>query len=444
MQTVHLPPGPKSHFLIGNLWDINQDPIKFFTQCARSYGDVVRWHFGPFPAYLVNHPDLVEQVLVTQYRNFVKSSVYRRGLRVVGNGLLTSEGDFWQRQRRLCQPAFHHERVVAYGKVMVAIGNRLLDQWQDGEVRDIHQDMMQVTAAIAAKTLLDEDITDDALGIQDALEAVMDFNTQLSNQYLVPGWVPTPSNLRYSRAIKQLDAIVYPIIDQRRASGKDTGDLLSLLLTVRDEDDGTQMTNQQVRDEAMTLFLAGHETTANALTWLWFLLSQHPEVEAKLHSELKTVLSGQPPTVADIPRLRYTEQVVLEALRLYPPVWGMSRTALQECELGGYRIPAGTTVFLSQWVIQRDPRFFDNPDVFNPDRWADNLKKRLPTFAYFPFGGGPRICIGKAFAQMEAVLLLATIAQNFRLILQKDHPVVLQPTLSLRPKYGMKMLLKRQ
>jgi cytochrome P450 len=444
MLTVPLPPGPKSHFLIGNILEINTDPLSFFSQCARSYGNVVRFGFGPNPSYMLNHPDLVEQVLVTQYPNFVKSSVYRRGLRILGNGLLTSEGDFWQRQRRLCQPAFHQERIAAYGQVMVTYANRLLDQCSDGQVRDVHQDMMQLTAAIAAKTLLDEDITTKAEGVQDAIQAVMDFNAQLSNQYFVPAWLPTKSNLRYSKAIKQLDTLIYGIIDQRRSSGKDTGDLLSLLLMVRDETDGTQMTNQQVRDEAMTLFLAGHETTALALTWTWFLLSQHPLVEAKLQEELNTVLSGRTPTVADLPRLRYTEQVVKESMRLYPPLWGMSRVALNNCELGGYQVKAGTTVFLFQWVIHRDSRFFDNPEIFNPDRWADNLQKRLPTFAYFPFGGGPRICIGKAFAQMEAVLLLASIAQKFRLILPPDQNVVPQPSLSLRPKDGLKMLLKKQ
>jgi cytochrome P450 len=355
--------------------------------------------------------------------------------------LLTSEGEFWQRQRRLVQPAFHQERIVAYAQVMVAYANQLLGQWQDGEIRDVHQDMMSLTSQIASKTLFDVDITEETEGVQAALNAVMDFNAQLSNQYLVPGWMPTPSNLRYQRAIQQLDAIIYRIIEQRRASGKDTGDLLSMLLQIRDESDGTQMTNRQVRDEAMTLFLAGHETTANALTWLWFLLSQHPQVEAKLQEELKTVLGSRTPTVADIRQLRYTEGVVLEAMRLYPPVWGMSRVALQDCVLGEYNVKAGTTVFLSQWAMHRDPRFYENPEVFHPDRWADNLLKKLPTFAYFPFGGGQHICIGKAFAMMEAVLLVATIAQKFRLTLQADHPVTPQPSLSLRPKYGMKMLL---
>lgn len=441
MVTVHLPPGPKGRFLIGHLPEINRDPLHYTLQCVREYGDVVGWQFGPFPAITVNHPDLVEQVLVTQVRNFAKSSVYRRGLRILGNGLLTSEGEFWQRQRRLVQPAFHQERIAAYAQVMVAYTNQLLNQWQDGEIRDVHQDMMSLTSQIASKTLFDVDITEETEGVQAALNAVMDFNAQLSNQYLVPGWVPTPSNLRYQRAIQQLDAIIYRIIEQRRASGKDTGDLLSMLLQIRDESDGTQMTNRQVRDEAMTLFLAGHETTANALTWLWFLLSQHPQVEAKLQEELKTVLGSRTPTVADIRQLHYTEGVVLEAMRLYPPIWGMSRVALQDCVLGEYNVKAGTTVFVSQWAMHRDPRFYENPDVFHPDRWADNLLKKLPTFAYFPFGGGQRICIGKAFAMMEAVLLVATIAQKFRLTLQADHPVTPQPSLSLRPKYGMKMLL---
>jgi cytochrome P450 len=441
MVTVHLPSGPKGRFLIGHLPEINRDPLHYTLQWVREYGDVVGWQFGPFPAITVNHPDLIEQVLVTQVQNFVKSSVYRRGLRILGNGLLTSEGEFWQRQRRLVQPAFHQERIAAYAQVMVAYANQLLNQWQDGEIRDIHQEMMSLTSQIASKTLFDVDITEETEGVQAALNAVMDFNAQLSNQYLVPGWVPTPSNLRYQRAIQQLDAIIYRIIEQRRASGKDTGDLLSMLLQIRDESDGTQMSDQQVRDETMTLFLAGHETTANALTWLWFLLSQHPQVEAKLQEELKAVLASRTPSVADIRQLRYTERVVLEAMRLYPPVWGMSRVALHDCLLGEYNVKAGTTVFVCQWAMHRDPRFYENPEVFHPDRWADNLLKKLPTFAYFPFGGGQRICIGKAFAMMEAVLLVATIAQTFRLTLQAEHPVTTQPSLSLRPKYGMKMLL---
>lgn len=327
---------------------------------------------------------------------------------------------------------------------MVAYANRLLDSWQDGSIRDLHQDMMSLTSQIVSKALLNIDIAGEISGVQAALNAVMDFNAKLSNQYLLPTWMPTPSNLRYQRAIQQLDAIVYHIIDQRRASSEDKGDLLSLLLQVRDEGDGTQMTNQQVRDEAMTLFLAGHETTANAMTWTWFLLAQHAQVEAKLQEELQTVLGDRTPTVADLRQLRYTEQIVLEAMRLYPPVWGMSRVAKHDCVLGGYNVKAGTTVFMSQWNVHRDSRFFDQPEVFYPERWADNQINRLPRFAYFPFGGGQHICIGKAFAMMEAIVLLATLASKFRLTLQPNHPVVLQPSLTLRPRHGMKMLLKKR
>jgi len=443
MLSINLAPGPKSHFLVGHLPEINRDPLNFFTQCAREHGDVVRWQFGPFPTFLINHPDLIEEVLVNQVQNFVKSSVYRRGLRVLGKGLINAEGNFWQHQRRLIQPAFHQERIAAYGDVMVAYTNRLLEQWQDGEIRNIHQDMMSLTEEIVSKTLFDVDIREEAEGVQAALTAVMDFNAQLSNQYLLPSWVPTPSNLRYQRAIQQLDVVVYRIIEQRRSSGEDTGDLLSMLLQARDEGDGSQMTDQQVRDEAMTLFLAGHETTANTMTWIWFLLSQHPQIEAQLQAELITVLGGRPPTVADLRQLRYTERVVLEAMRLYPPVWGMSRVALDNCMLGGYDVKAGTTIFMSQWVMHRDPRFFENPEVFHPDRWADNFLKELPTFAYFPFGG-QHICIGKSFAMMETTLLLAAIAQKFLLTLQPEPPVVLQPSLTLRPKAGMKMLLTQR
>ncbi|GAA6618160.1 cytochrome P450 [Scytonema sp. NUACC26] len=441
MYTAEVPRGPKGHFIVGSLPEISRDVLTFFTESARKYGDIFRFSFGPFPAIMINHPDLIAEVLVTQQPNFVKSSVYRRGLRFLGNGLLNSEGQFWQRQRRLVQPAFHLERIAAYADVMVSYTNELLEQWQNGEVRDLYQDMMSLTEKIVSKTLFGFDIRNEVSGVQRALDAVMDFNNQLSNQYLLPSWVPTPSNLRYERATQQLNVIVYKIINERRESGKDIGDLLSLLLRVRDEDNGTGMTDRQVRDEVITLLSAGHETTANAMTWTWFLLSQHPQVQAKLHSELKTVLSKRTPTFADIRSLSYTEKVVMEAMRLYPPVWGISRVSLQDCVLGGYNIKAGTTVFISQWVMHRDSRFFENPNVFDPDRWANNFQKKLPTFAYFPFGGGSRICIGKSFAMMEAILLLATIARSWSLTLQPDHPVVLQPSLTLRPKYGLKMQL---
>lgn len=442
--TQHFPPGPKGHLIFGHLSEINRAPLDFFTQCAREYGDFVRLRFGPFPVYLLNHPDLVKEVLVTQSPKFIKSSAYRRGLRVLGNGLLTSDGNFWKRQRRLVQPAFHHEVISSCAELMVEYTNQLIGKWQDGEVCDIHHEMMKLTAMIAAKTFFDFDIAGETEGLQDALHTVTDFNARLLNQYLLPTWVPTFGNLSYQRAINQLDTIIYRIIDQRRAGINNKADLLSLLLQLKDEEDGTQMTNKQLRDEVMTLFLAGHATTANALTWMWLLLSQHPNVVEKLQQELKTVLNGQTPTFADFPKLRYATQIIQESMRLYPPVWGISREVLQDCEIGGYHLRAGATVFLNQWVIQRDSRFFDNPEKFDPDRWTDKQLDRLTNYAYFPFGGGQRLCIGKDFAMMETVLLLATIASKFRLILQSDHPVVLHASLSLRPKHGIKMLVAQQ
>jgi cytochrome P450 len=262
--------------------------------------------------------------------------------------------------------------------------------------------------------------------------------------YPLPVWIPTPTNLRLKRAVRQLDAIVYGFIKERRASGGDRGDLLSMLLQAQDADDGTRMTDKQVRDEAMTLFLAGHETTANALSWTWYLLSQHPEVEAKLAAELEAVLGGRSPTVADLPRLRYTEMVVLESMRIFPPVYAFGREAIRECTLGGYRVRRGTTVIMSQWVMHRDPRYFDNPEQFLPERWADGLAKRLPKFAYLPFGGGPRICIGNSFAMMEAILILATMLSKFRFTVLPDHPVIPRPTVTLRPEHGIKGVLTKR
>lgn len=443
MPTLRPPPGPQGRPVIGHLPEINHDPIGFFSDCARQYGNIFRWNFGPFPAYAVNHPSLIETILVTQVHQFAKSSVYRRGLRILGNGLLNSEGTFWQRQRRLVQPAFHRERIASYSTLMIDYTQRLLEQWQDGEVRDIHSEMMNLALAIVAKALLDVDVAEEKESIHAVLDVVIHVNDQLMNQYLIPNWLPTPSNLRYQDAIRQLDSIIYHMIAERRSTHEDRGDLLSLLLQIRDED-GSQMSDQQVRDEAATLLLAGHETTANALTWLWFLLNQHPQVEARLHEELQTVLEGRAPTLQDISRLQYTERVVLEALRLYPPVWGMSRVAIAACELEGYLIPPGSTVFMSQWLMHHDARYFNQPMEFNPDRWKDNFQKRLPPCTYFPFGAGPRICIGKAFAMMEAVLIVATIASQFRLCLSSNEPVVLEPSLTLRPKNGMRMILKRR
>jgi cytochrome P450 len=262
--------------------------------------------------------------------------------------------------------------------------------------------------------------------------------------YRLPVWIPTPTNLRIKRVVRRLDNIIYGFIKERRVSGQDRGDFLSMLLHAQDADDGSRMNDKQVRDEAMTLFLAGHETTANALTWTWYLLSQHPEVEAKLAAELHSVLDGRSPTVADLPQLRYTEMVIMESMRIFPPVYAFGREAIRECTLGGYRVPKGTTVIMSQWVMHRDARYFDDPEQFLPERWANGLAKRLPKFAYFPFGGGPRICIGNSFAMMEAILLLATMVPKFRFTVLPDHPVIPRTTVTLRPEHGIKGVLTKR
>jgi cytochrome P450 len=439
------PPGPPRRLIGGNFPDYRQDPLTFTVACARAYGDVVSLRFGPKRVLLLSHPDLVEYVLVTANRNFKKDFSLGLFRPLLGNGLLTSDGDFWLRQRRLIQPVFQRQRIAAYGATMVDYTERMLTGWQDGASLDLHTAMMQLALEIAAKTLFDADVTGEARDVGHALEeALRCVDARFNIFYWVPVWVPTPNNRRLRRAVRRLDTILYRIIDQRRAAGGDRGDLLSLLLHARDEDDGSRMTDKQLRDEAMTLFLAGHETTALALTWTWYLLAQHPEVVAELEAELQSVLGGRSPTVEDLPQLRCTERIIQEGMRLYPPAYGLGREAIADCEIGGYPVRAGTTLYMMQWAIQRDARFFDNPEKFAPGRWADGLMQRLPKYAYFPFGGGPRLCIGNTFAMMEATLVLATMAQRFCLSLVPDWPVAPWPSITLRPANGVRVVLHRR
>lgn len=439
-----LPPGPPGRFLVGNLLEFRRDNLAFYTRCARQYGDIVSYRFGPKQIIQVNHPDLIEEVLVTRNRHFTRGFGHDLLRPVLGNGLLTSDGDFWLRQRRLAQPAFLRQRLAAYGDIMVRYAERMIATWQPGETRDLHQDMMHLTMEIAAKTLFDADIAGQDEDVGKAFEVIQgNFNSRFNSLLTLPSWLPSPRRFRLRRATRQLDRIIYRMIDQRRATGEDKGDLLSMLLQAQDED-GSQMTNRQLRDESMTLFLAGHETTALALAWTWYLLAQHPQVEAKLTAELRQVLNGRAPTAADIPKLPFAESVVMESMRLYPPAYGFGRTVQQDYELGGYLLPRGATVFLLQWVMHRDPRYFDDPEKFHPDRWADGLAKRLPKFAYFPFGGGPRVCIGNSFAMLEATLVLATIARRLRFELVPEHVVEPWASITLRTKNGIKAVVFRK
>jgi cytochrome P450 len=438
------PPGPDStgrRKFSGQLGMVRRDPLAFFTHCAKTYGDITGMRYFNFRVFFINHPDFIEDVLVNNARKFHKGRVLQANKGVFGEGLLTSEGSFWLRQRRLAQPAFHRARIATYAETMVQYTQRLLESWRDGEERDIHEEMMRVTLQIVGKTLFDADVTKDAQEVGQSLELLMELSADFGKAIMIPEWVPTLHNLRKSRAIRKLDKIIYRIIEERRKSERDTGDLLSMLLAARD-DDGSRMTDKQLRDESITLFLAGHETTANALSWTWWLLAQNPEAEGKLHAELDSLLAGRAPTLDDVPKLKYTEQVLTESLRLYPPAWGTARVAMEDHEIGGYHVPKGTGVSLTQWTMHRDPRWFTDPEIFRPERWEDGLAKRLPRFAYFPFGGGPRQCIGNTFALMEATLVLATIAQKFRFRLVAGHPVVPLPSITLRPRHGIRAFLE--
>jgi cytochrome P450 len=450
MASPLLPHNPRGYFLLGHLaklLEAVQDPLGFLVKGAREHGDVICFHFFNRNIYLLNHPKDIDYVLsrTNEQGGFFKS-ISRADdplvRRVGGYGLLFSEGRYWQKLRRQIEPAFNRDQFSAYSEVMVNYTEEMLTLWRDGEIRDVHQDMMRLAFRIVGKTLFNADLTGQADGFDAAFSVLMRQQVaQTKCPFKIPLGVPTPGNRRSLRAAAYLDRIVYDVIRQRRASSYDPGDLLSLLLQAEDET-GSRLTDKQVRDEIITFFVAGHETSANALTWVWYLLSQDPDVELRLMAELLRVLGERTPTFADLPRLHYTEMVVKEALRLYPPAWLVNlRQPSEDCKVGGCHVPAQTRLVMSQWVVQRDSRFFSEPESFMPERWTEEFERNLPRGAYFPFGAGPRLCIGRRFAMMEAVLLLATIAQKFQLKLAPGHPVVPEPMISLRPKHGMKMVV---
>lgn len=437
------PPGPKPilpgfHFLA-----LRRDRIGFLTNLAREYGEIAHFKLGPVPVYLLTNPEHIRDVLITHNKQFMKGEGLQRAKRLLGEGLLTSEGEFHLRQRRLAQPAFHRQRIAGYADTMVDYARQMREDWQPGETRDIAREMMRLTLAIAGKTLFGTDVVKEADEIGAALSTTMEAFNRLTLPFsnLIEK-LPLPSVRRFEQAKERLDATIYRIIEERRASDEDQGDLLSMLIQARDtEGDGTGMTDLQLRDEAMTIFLAGHETTANALTWTWYLLSQNPVEEARFHEEIDQVLAGRLPTAEDYPRLKYAERVFAESMRLYPPAWLIGRRALSDYVIDGYTIPAGAILLMSQYVMHHHPKFFPEPERFDPERWTPEAKEARPQFSYFPFGGGPRLCIGEQFAWMEGVLVMATFAQRWRMRLAPGHPVAKQPLVTLRPKHGMKMVL---
>lgn len=440
-------PGPTGHPILGNLNEYRKAPLTFERSMARQYGDIVRLRFAGRQGYLISNPTDIHQVLVRDADKYRKAPIYRILLtRFLGNGLLTSEGDFWKRQRKLAQPAFHTKRIQAYADTMVEYTRRMLDSWAEGEVRNVNHEMARLTLSVVVKTLFNTEIGAEADRIGEALTTVLEAtNDGMQSVFqMLPEWVPLPRNLRNKRGVRQLDAIINGIISQRRASNEDTGDLLSMLLLAQDED-GSQMTDRQLRDEVVTLVLAGHETTANALTWTLYLLSQYPDVEARLHDELDTVLTGRAPAFADLRQLTYTGMVLKESMRLFPPIPSIGRQSLTPVTLGGYDLPAGAIIIISPNVFHYDPRWWPEPEKFLPERFSKANEKSIEKHAYLPFGGGPRVCIGNSFAEMEATLVLATLAQRYQLRLDPaDQPVVPEPTLTLRPQRPLTMRVERR
>ncbi|CAG7624282.1 cytochrome P450 [Paenibacillus allorhizosphaerae] len=438
-------PGPKGLPITGNLLAFRKDPLGFLMKAFQEHGDVVRIRFGPSRyVYLISDPEQIKEVLLTKQSAFTKAKGLQTAKAVVGEGILTSEGEAHMRQRRLMQPSFRKDRIVKYASAMVDLTENMLQSWKDGEQRSLTDDMMRLTLQIISRTMFGTSISTGVEEIGHAIDVGMKYVSHKATSVIdIPDNIPTKANVKFKQAAHTLDEVIYRIIEERRKE-PDSGhsDLLSMLLTVRDEETGSGMSDKQVRDEVMTIFIAGHETTANTLSWTWYLLSQHPEVENKLWEELDRVLSGRKPTIEDMDQLQYTQQVIWESMRMYPAVWAVNRLVHEQVDIGGRIFEPGDTLMMSQFVMHRNPKYYDNADQFIPERFAGDLLKRIPQFAYFPFGGGPRVCIGNNFALMEATLLFATIASKFKLRLAPGHhEVVPEPLVTLRPKNGLNMVI---
>jgi cytochrome P450 len=428
--------------LIGNIPLASPAPLDTFTRWAAQYGDIFYYRAAWLHVYFLNRPDLIECVLARNPQNFMKDRVVQNSRWLLGTGLLTAEGDAWKRQRRLIQPAFARDRIEAYARCMTDSAEQMLTAWRPGSVVDIHQEMMSLTLRVVVRALFELE-TMETGEISRSLNTIM--LNSIGGRLLFPPffrYLPLPGMRDVRRAVNNINAAVYEIIRQRRSSDKQASqDLLSILMHARDED-GSRMTDEQVRDELMTFLLAGHETTALALSWALYMLSRNDEAEEKLHEEVDRVLAGRLPSVFDLPSLLFIESIVKETMRLYPPAWSVARTAINDFELDGYRVPAGANIVMSQWIMHRDQRFFSEPEKFEPDRWSTSACQNLPRFAYFPFGGGPRQCIGASFATIEAVLILGTIARRFRLVAVDKTPVLPVPSITLRPKDPIRMRIE--
>lgn len=445
MSETLVPPGPKVLFPFLLLSNLRSAPLPFIRQMTSTYGDNVYFKAAGRPIYLFNDPESIQQVLVTRQNSFHKGFALQRTKNLLGEGLLTSEDELHLRQRRMIQPMFHRQRIAGYAETMVSLAEHVSSTWQDGATLDMHAEMTHLTLLIVARTLFDTDLENNAdeLG-QSVTTLLTSFTRTLGPLAELRLRLPLPSTKRLEQARERLEASINAMIAERRTGG-DRGDLLSMLIAAQDDEDGNrQMSDRQVRDEVLTLFLAGHETTANALTWTFYLLSQNPEAACELQAELGRVLNGRNPTYADVESLPYTRMVLSESMRLYPPAWIMVRAAIEDVEISGYSIPRGSSVILSQWVTHRNERYYSEALKFDPQRWTPANVAARPKMAYFPFGGGARMCIGEPFAWMEGILLLATLAQKWEMRLEPGFPVELLPEITLRPKHGMRMELKRR
>jgi len=441
-----LPPGPRGAPLLGMLPAVKRDTTGVFVDTARRFGTVAHMKFGPRHGFLLNDPADIRHVLQDNARNYIKSPLYAKLRMFLGNGLLTSEGDVWLRQRRIAQPAFHRQRLVALADVMAGLAVQAADGWEgiaaSGRPVDVEDEMMRLTRTVVLRSLLGADLG--------PFTAAIDREWEIINQYIgesfwtlgLTEWVPTPRRRRFNAARAVLRAAVDHVIQQRRRTPGDHPDLLGLMMSARDDDTGEGMTDDQLRVEVITFLLAGQETTALALTWAWYLLSQHPAEQGRLERELDTVLGGRAPEYTDLAGLPYTRMVIDEALRLYPPAWGLSREAVGDDVLGGYRLRRGWMAFIVPYVLHRLPQFWDDPERFDPTRFLPERSANRPKFAFLPFGAGPRQCIGSHFALLEAQLIVATLAQRYRLHLVPGHKVETWPLITLRPRYGMRMTIE--
>ena len=437
------PPGPRGLPLIGEARSFARDPLAFLTGVADRYGDIANFRLGGLDVYFVRHPDYVREVLITQRASFTMTALRAKINTVVGEGLFTSRGELHARQQRLMLPVFRKSRIEAYAGQMAELSLRMREQWQPGGVIDIANEMMKLTMLIASQALFDHDIGEDTQKVSRDIGTALEFFTRLSSPFLKLSLaLPLPSTLRFKKAVRDLDVVIYRMIERRkRAAGAGT-DLLSLLMQAKDDETNVHMTEKQLRDEVLTLLIAGHETTANVLAWTFYLLAQRPDAEQRMHDEAKAVLDGRAAFgAADLDRLVYTRRVMQEGLRLYPPGWFIGRQAQADVKLGGYTVPKGAVVMMSQYVTHRDARFFEEPERFRPERWEGDFQDRLPRGAYFPFSAGDRHCIGEGFAWQEALLILATLAERWRFELVPGQHIRPRPSVTLRPDGPIKMIV---